>query len=178
MFYFISCNTETRYSSFFKRLTFYNWGTTHKILVNLPMVASWLSVVVANWPDTLCLFHCLFCHVLVILIVMVCQRTLSPNLRRLWKPNSSLGWRVLLASGKKIAQAVGGLGSRLQCELEIYANINSKSFSYLRNKVETPLLHHAIHCCSISCLKKIKPKKFWKGPKEYNNNNNNNKKIT
>lgn len=87
------------------------------------------------------------------------------------KPNSSLGWRVLLASGKKIAQAVGGLGSRLQCELEIYANINSKSFSYLRNKVETPLLHHAIHCCSISCLKKIKPKKFWKGPKEYNNNN-------
>lgn len=134
-------------------------------------MTSWLSVVVANWPDTLCLFHCLFCHVLFILIVMVCQRTLSPNLRRLWKPNSSLGWRVLLASGKKIAQAVGGLGSRLQCELEIYANINSKSFSYLRNKVETPLLHHAIHCCSISCLKKIKPKKFWKGPKEYNNNN-------
>lgn len=61
---------------------------------------------------------------------------------------------------KKITQAVGGLGSRLQCELEIYANINGKSFSYLRNKVETPLLHRAIHCCSISCLKKIKPKKF------------------
>lgn len=45
-------------------------------------------------------------------------------------------------------------------------NDNSKFMQILTaNKVETPLLHHAIDCCSISCLKKIKPKKILKRAK-------------